>query len=56
MLRLTVKKRYHAKKGPNTKTTALEVKAQVVLVSVNMANNFLAPRVGYFAQMDLKQK
>ena len=30
--------------------------AQVVLVFMNMAIYFLAPRVGYFAHMNLKQK
>ena len=44
------------KKGPNTKTTSWKVIAHVVLVSMNMAIYFLAPRVGYFAHMDLKQK
>ena len=45
-----------AKKGPNTKTNSWNVIAQVVLVSMNMTILFLAPRVGYFAHMDLKQK
>ena len=44
------------KKGPNTNTTSWKVIAQVVLVSMNRAIYFLAPRVGYFAHMDLKQK
>ena len=44
------------KKGQNTKMTSWKVIAQVVLVFMNMAINFLAPRVGYFAHMDLKQK
>ena len=33
-----------------------KVIAQLVLVSMNMAIYFLAPRVGYFFHMDLKQK
>ena len=45
-----------AKKGPNTYTTSWKVIAQVVLVSMNRVIYFLAPRVGYFAHMDLKQK
>ena len=48
--------RLYAKKGSKTKTTSWKVIAQVVLVSMNMAIYFLAPRVGYFAHMDLKQK
>ena len=47
---------YHCQKGLNTKTTSREVIAQVVLVSMNMAINLFAPRAGYFAHMDLKQK
>ena len=45
-----------AQKGPNTKMTSWKVIAQVVLVSMNMPIYFWAPRVGYFAQVDLKQK
>ena len=45
-----------ARKGSNTKTTYLNVIAQVVLVSMNMTILFLAPRVDYFARIDLKQK
>ena len=56
MLRFTVKRGTIAKKVPNTKTISWEVIAQVVLVSMNMAIIFLAPRVGYFAHMDLIQK
>ena len=44
------------KKGPNTKMTSWEVIDQVVLVSMNMAIHYLAPRVGYLTHMDLKQK
>ena len=55
-VKIYVKKGTIAKKGPNTKTTSWKVIAQVVLVSMNMAIYFLAPRVGYFAHMDLKQK
>ena len=36
--------------------TSWKVIAQVFLVFMNMAINFLAPRVGYFAHKDLKQK
>ena len=45
-----------ARKSPYTKRTKWKVIAQVVWVSINMANNLFAPRVGYFAHMDLKQK
>ena len=56
MLRFTVKRGTIAKKkGPNTKTTSWKVIAQVVVVSMNMAIHFLAPRVGYFAHMDLNK-
>ena len=48
---MSVKKRYHCqKKSPNTKTTSWKV-----IVSINIEIYFLAPRVGYFAHMDLKQ-
>ena len=47
---------YHFQKRSKSKTTSWKVNAQVVLVFMNMVFYFLAPRVGYFANMDLKQK